>query len=123
MRTPGKPLDCFIEARRELLVIRPIGELDVSTREEFSAAAAGPATNGHRLVVLDLRELEFCDSSGLSVILNLAQSVPAGTRFVVIPGRKAIQRLFAVSGVEHMLHFVDAADVELWSPDQSPGTR
>lgn len=113
LRTPGKQLDCVIESRGEMLVIRPIGELDVSTAKEFAIAASRPAKERYPLIVLDLRELEFCDSSGLSVILDLALGAPPGSRFEVIPGPGPIRRLLAVSGVEPMLQYVEAADLRL----------
>ena len=113
MRAAAEPLECVVESHRDTIVIRPIGELDIATAPGFARTCQEPARSGFPRVVLDLRELEFCDSSGLRVILDLQQFVPTGTRFDVIPGPAAIQRLLAISGIETSLSFVDARDVGL----------
>jgi hypothetical protein len=50
--------------------------------------------------VLDLRQLDFIDLSGLRLILTLDRDARNhGHEFVVIPGPPAIQRLFKLTGL------------------------
>ena len=82
------------------------GELDVATAPQLGHALeeiAEPAA----LVVLDLSELTFMDSSGLQVILSArARLADAGRRFALVPGRRQVQRMFELTGTAHRLEFV-----------------
>jgi anti-sigma B factor antagonist len=52
------------------VVISVAGELDFGTTARFLAVAQPPAEAG-RVVVLDLADLMFCDSSGLGALVRL----------------------------------------------------
>jgi anti-anti-sigma factor len=92
---------------RAVVVIR--GELDLATAPELEAAIQGRLDEG-RDVVVDLRELEFMDSTGLRVLVS-AHARVEGTeqRFLIVrplPGAP-IERILAVAGVEKVLDVVD----------------
>jgi anti-anti-sigma regulatory factor len=97
-----------------MFVTRLIGELMRPRRRSSRSPLQGPSRRGHALVVLDLRELEFCDSSGLSAILDLVQTVPAGRDSWSFRS-EPIRRLLALSGLEDQLRYVYvyAVDVDL----------
>jgi anti-anti-sigma factor len=95
--------------RRAVVVIR--GELDLATAPELEAAIQGRLDEGQDVVV-DLRELEFMDSTGLRVLVS-AHARVEGTeqRFLIVrplPGAP-IERILAVAGVEQVLDLVDDA--------------
>ena len=94
---------------RAVVVIR--GELDLATAPDLEAAIHGPLDDGQDVVV-DLRELDFMDSTGLRVLVA-AHARVEGTeqRFLIVrplPGA-AIERILAVAGVEQVLDVVDDA--------------
>ena len=94
---------------RAVVVIR--GELDLATAPELEAAIQGRLDEGQDVVV-DLRELEFMDSTGLLVLVS-AHARVEGTeqRFLIVrplPGAP-IERILAVAGVEQVLDLVDDA--------------
>jgi len=89
------------------VVVQPRGELDMATQEELRAALKRAAAEGS-LVVLDLGELRFVDTSGLRLILETAEaSRRDGFAFAVLPGAPAVQRLFEVAGVTELVPFED----------------
>jgi len=51
--------------------VQVAGELDLATAQQFRQVL-GEAQQAARMVVLDLRELSFIDSSGIHVILDAA---------------------------------------------------
>lgn len=65
----------------EAALIAPVGDIDLATAEEFSAALRSRA-EGADGIVLDLRGVRFIDSSGLRVILVAAQDF--GERLVTV---------------------------------------
>jgi anti-anti-sigma factor len=84
------------------------GELDISSapqlREELVEAAGGSA-----VVILDLSELTFMDSSGLQAILTAhAHLAEAGCRLVLIRGGRQVQQIFEITGTESRLAFISA---------------
>lgn len=65
--------------------------------------------------MLDLRQLEFIDSSGLSLIVSEQQrSREDGFRFAVaVGGSPAVRRLFELTGLLGTLTLVDDPDAAL----------
>src|SRR5437762_12740227 len=94
---------------RAVVVIR--GELDLATAPDLETALQERLDSG-RDVVVDLRELDFMDSTGLRV-LAAAHTRVEGTeqRFLIVrplPGAP-IERILAVAGVERVLDVIDDA--------------
>ena len=97
-------------------VISPHGEIDIATATQVEAAF--DAARGAQALLLDLREVEFIDTSGLRLIFHeLEQSEAEGYRFAVIRGPTRVQRLLEIAGFPHEDSlFVDAPVV---TPDGS----
>jgi anti-anti-sigma factor len=89
-------------------VIALAGELDLagtSALEQELAAVEGGA------VVLDLRGLEFMDSTGLRAIMVAARDAERdGGRFALVPGNEPVMRLFDVTRMRERLPFVDTPE-------------
>ena len=88
------------------------GELDISGApaldEEIDRLAGD---EGVRRVVLDLRELEFMDSSGLRTVALAERRLAAAERsLVLIKGPDTVQRVFAITRMDDHLKFVDDPD-------------
>ena len=64
-------------------------------------------------VVLDLRGVEFMDSSGLRLIaVSNQQAQDRGSRLVLVPGSDQVMRVFDITRMRERLEFVDdPADV------------
>jgi anti-anti-sigma factor len=68
-------------------------------------------------VMIDLRELRFLDSSGLSRLLAARRRARrGGHRFLLIRGPRSVQRLFALTGVNEAFEIVS----EVPSPLEAP---
>jgi anti-anti-sigma factor len=79
-------------------VVSVRGDVDLTT---FGAveSALDAARAGTTVLVLDLREVGFMDTSGLRLVISEQQRAEAGGyRFVVIPGSGKVQRLFEIAG-------------------------
>jgi anti-anti-sigma factor len=62
-------------------------------------------------VVVDLRELQFMDSSGLRVLVRAHAAVGGEKRFLIVrpPPGGPIAKILAIAGVESQLDLVDDA--------------
>jgi anti-anti-sigma factor len=78
------------------------GELDVASSPELEAELDRAADR--ELVVVDLRELEFIDSTGLGVLVKAHQQAEeAGRRFALVRGLGQVQRLLGLTGLSDQL--------------------
>ena len=80
-------------------VVAPTGELDLSgaavLEDELDRLAAEPEL---ATVVLDLRGLEFMDSSGLRlVVMADMRARETGRRFALVPGGDTVHRVFEIT--------------------------
>jgi len=85
------------------------GELDLATAPELEELVNARVDAGQEVVV-DLRELEFMDSSGIRVLVAAhARAGRTGTRVIVVrpqPG-SAVAKIVEVSGLDGELNIVD----------------
>jgi len=92
----------------EVVVARLTGELDVSVAEKTGRQIADAVPSSAAGVVVDMGELEFMDSSGVSMLFSLARRVGSHRqqlRVVAPPGRP-------VSRVLEIVEFSRAAPVD-----------
>jgi anti-sigma B factor antagonist len=85
------------------------GELDVSTAPRFNAVMSDPRIRQCHTLVVDLSELTFMDSTGLSAVLvGEMHACTRGQRFAVVRGPRHVQELFRLTGVDHFLEVVES---------------
>jgi anti-sigma B factor antagonist len=109
LRSHVANLDFQTTRNGTVAVIAATGELDLSGAallEEELERLAAEADLG--TVVLDLRELEFMDSSGLRlVVLADMRAREAGRRFALVRGKETVHRVFEITRMSERLDFVD----------------
>ena len=108
MRTAMPNLDFETTRNGTVAVVAPTGELDLSgaaiLEAELERLAVEPELGA---VVLDLRGLEFMDSSGLRlVVLADMRAREAGRRFALIRGGETVHRVFEITRMSDRLDFV-----------------
>ena len=85
------------------------GELDLATAPQLTTAfERASELDGIELAVVDLRSLEFLDSTGLEAIMKFeARSRRQGVDLAVVRGPRAVERLFSVMQLDQKLRIVD----------------
>ena len=64
---------------------------------------------GVERLVLDLRGIEFVDSTGLRLLVQTdARARERGVELALVRGRQEVQRVFELAGLADVLPFVDA---------------
>ena len=90
------------------------GELDIAAEGELAAGLALVLATEPAALTVDLRELEFLDSTGLRALLQLRTDCEAhGCRLFLVPGPAAVQRAFDVSGISGQFTMTDAAGPQI----------
>lgn len=101
-------------------VLTVAGELDLRTSPELEERLARAFDAGAELVILDLRGVEFMDSTGLRVLLTAHQRAhESGRRFALVRGADQVERVLTLTGVREMLTIVDAPE-ELLAAGEQP---
>lgn len=79
------------------------GVLDVSTLEALDRAVAALVEQGSD-VCLDLRDLRFCDSAGLQVLVaGYSRALEHGLRFEIRAASRSVSRLLDITGLRELL--------------------
>jgi anti-sigma B factor antagonist len=99
-----------IDVRREpdRVILGLDGELDMANASHLQAALAQAHQSTAAMIVLDLRQLSFIDSTGLRVLLAARKEAQErGQEFAVTPGSQQVQRLLAVTRVSDHLRTIE----------------
>jgi anti-sigma B factor antagonist len=99
-------------------IIAPAEELDISTVDDFRADLERALDGGETDVVVDLSEVDFIDSTGLSAILHAESRLRReGRRLAIVaPRGTAAAVLFTLSGLRSQLSIYDSTRAALQHP-------
>jgi len=97
--TGRRPQQLSIEVEHvgTVAIVAANGEVDLATADEF-ANALDPDRHDGRGLVLDLRSVPFMDSSGLAVVVRVADRLRDRFAVVVAEG-SPVERLFELTEV------------------------
>jgi anti-sigma B factor antagonist len=91
-----------VEEREEsgVKVLHVVGELDIATAPRLCARLDATRTGRRPRLLVDLTDVDFCDSTGLRALLGAASEVRAhGGRFAIVcPPSGDVARLLEVVG-------------------------
>jgi anti-anti-sigma factor len=94
-------------------VVRARGELDLATAGLLVRAIGTAAGDTRRpRVLVDLAEVEFCDSAGLRALLGAAREIEAraGRMVVAVVPGSAVDRLLELVGLREFLRVLPPED-------------
>lgn len=87
------------------------GELDIATAPRLEEEVRRVEAEGRKLIIVDLRGLEFMDSSGLRALLAAdTRARERGARLVIVRGDERIQRVLRITRLDERLELVDDAE-------------
>jgi anti-sigma B factor antagonist len=87
--------------------IAPRGELDLEHAYAFDEELRRVEGRHPECVVLDLRELRFVDSCGVSrLVAARRRALRAGRRLVLVRGTVTVQRILALTAVDELFETV-----------------
>ena len=103
-----------IEDRKdgEILIVKPVEKrLDASVAVEFKGKMAEFIKDGNELIVLDLSDVKFMDSSGLGAIVSSLKALGRKGDLVISGTKKAVSSLFTITRMDRVFRmFVNAEE-------------
>ena len=87
------------------------GELDIASAEALEQRLEAAEVGAPAVLVLDLRRLEFIDSTGLRTLVAADERARSqGRRLAVVCGPNAVARILEVTQLDQRLEVVDDPD-------------
>ncbi|MGH3239409.1 MAG: STAS domain-containing protein [Spirillospora sp.] len=84
-------------------LVRVQGDIDVVSRARFEEALFEVVDSGDPLVV-DMREVTFCDSTGLNAIVAAnRRATERGTAVALVALPPRVQRVFHITGIDKFI--------------------
>jgi anti-sigma B factor antagonist len=95
-------------------VLDVAGEVDLSTAPELRSRIEDLLDEGSRRVVVDLADVSFMDSSGLSVLVSGFKSMrEAGGEMAVVCPNASIAKIFSITGLDRVFSIHPSLDEAL----------
>lgn len=96
------------ERSADQYVIRLVGEMDLANVDEVRQALTAAIEGEDPAVIVDMSELEFIDSTGISMLLDAQAASRRDSDRLVFRGVHAeVARTLKLTGVDEQLRFVD----------------
>lgn len=93
-----------------------VGELDISEAGAVGEVLATAEAKRPQVLVLDLRGLEFLDSSGIRLVVEAdLRAQREGRRLMIVRGPEPVHRVFTIALLDRRLEFVDEPPIEFTS--------
>lgn len=91
---------------RAMVALR--GELDISSASVLEDALMRVEEAAPAVLLIDLRQLEFMDSTGLRTVVSADQRArDQGRRLAIVRGPDPVDRIFSVTRLDERLELVD----------------
>ena len=106
------PLEIAFEETSDAVVVRVVGEIDITNlgyfSEELQRAGAVPVG----LVAVDLAGVKYLDSAGIRTLFELARTLEMGRRemAIVVPATSPLRRLFTITEIGTVVRIVASVD-------------
>jgi anti-sigma B factor antagonist len=117
----GEQLRVGVDSHSDRVVVRLDGELDLASAPLLESKLDGDLVRDAATVVIDLRGLEFIDSTGLRVIFSAHEEArERGQELAVTRGPEQVERLLSITRVGEHLPVIDSPEELLGQPPRRP---
>jgi anti-sigma B factor antagonist len=100
-----------VTERRGQTVVTTPDEIDLRNADTLRAALFAAAATNQPVVVVDMSGTEFCDSTGLNVLVRAQKQADAeGRQLRLVVRGAALHRILSVSGTGRLFQIFDSLD-------------
>ena len=103
-----RPFHVEVAPGRDEVVVEAVGELDLLSAPLLEHEVRTLHADGHDRIVVDLRQVEFIDSTGLRVLIGLHRDAERDGRAIsLVPGPRPVQRIFELTATHALFDWRD----------------
>jgi anti-sigma B factor antagonist len=104
----SSPFGVTVEERRSAVHVALTGELDISTAQVLEDDLRRVEAEKPELIVIDLKELTFLDSTGLRLLITAdSRAREDGRRLAIVRGNEMIRRVLRLTRLDERLNVVE----------------
>jgi anti-anti-sigma factor len=104
-------------------VVAAPGEIDITNAGGLRAALLQAAAHGDGTLVVDMSRTQFCDSSGLGVLVRAhKQARSEGRQVLLVIPAVSVLRIFAVTGIDDLMPNFPSLDEALAQTPAASGS-
>ena len=104
----GSPFGVTIEQRGSAVHVMLDGELDISTAQQLEDDLRRIEAERPALIVLDLQQLSFMDSTGLRLLIMAdARAREEDRRLAIVRGNEMVHRVMRLTRLDERLDIVE----------------
>jgi len=91
--------------------LTPLGDLDIATAPNLREAFEDAFSDGDaEMLVIDLTELNFMDSTGIRLLLEMNDVCEDADRLRIVNGSPSVTRILDLTGVRSILPIISPGD-------------
>lgn len=99
------PFDCPVDENEDGVVLRPRGEIDMSTSPLLKKIATEVVDEGTLCLGIDLSRVEFLDSTGLGALVVILKRIrDKGGNLCLFAATAQVQGLLSMTGLDTVFH-------------------
>lgn len=97
-----------VSEENEIVSIALVGELDLATAGRLESELRRVEGGQPPVLIIDMRELRFIDSTGLRLIIGAdVRAREGGRRVALVPGPDSVHKVFQLALLEKRLDFIE----------------
>ena len=104
-------MNIYEQRRASTLILQPTGRLDSLTSQDLQDELTRRLSDGDRMIVLDLKDLDYISSAGLRVLLLVGKNLKASNgRLALCALKHNVREVFEVSGFMSLFPIHESID-------------
>ncbi|MBV9446314.1 MAG: STAS domain-containing protein [Streptosporangiaceae bacterium] len=107
----------------DIVIVTLPAEIDVTNADEIREQLLSAANQGASVLVADMTQTTFCDSSGITALVRgFRRANENGTKFRLATTSPAVLRVLEITGVDRLIDVYSTIAEALGSPNSDGGS-
>lgn len=99
------------QSHAHYVIVAVRGEIDLYTAPQLRSEFVHALDNGARRLIVDMSRVEFCDSTGISVLLSaMKRSREKGGDLILVAPNPAVTKILEVTGLDAVFSVHESID-------------
>jgi anti-sigma B factor antagonist len=111
MSSDATPLEVHVDSKDGAVIIRPVGDIELGCSSEFRSRLHDALPTVEDLLIVDLSDVPYMDSSGVATLVELMQlSRRGGSRLVLCNMHERVRSIFDIARLDSVFTIVGSID-------------
>lgn len=104
LSTDERTFDCVVEREGDFAILRPVGDIDLTTSPRFRELGTNLVEQGVRRLAIDLGKVPFLDSTALGILVVILKRLrDKHGSMVLFSPREQVRTLLSMTGLDTVL--------------------